>query len=185
MRAQIKAGFSLVEVLVSLLILSLGIIGAASMQLTALRNIQQSGFHSAALRIATDIAEQIRALPPSGIGDSGNPLIGMDFKPKMSMPADPESCFGIHSICSLTMLHASQIHEIESRLQLVLPQGRIKICRDTSPWDSASNAYTWECESSVGNAPIVVKIGWREPAEWLSMASGTTSAPRLVILVQA
>jgi type IV pilus assembly protein PilV len=185
MRAHTKAGFSLVEVLVSVLILSIGVIGAASMQLTALRNNQESAFHGIALRIATEVADQIRAVAADDATDLENSLLSLDFKGAADAPVVAESCSGVRSMCDRIMLNASQLYEIESRLQTMLPRGRIKVCRDNAPWDSASNAYTWECQSDEGNAPLLVKIGWHERVEGVSAASVGTTGPQLVLLVQA
>lgn len=56
-----QAGFSLVEVLVSLLILSLGLLGLAAMQVFALRNTQSAHLRSLATLYAYDMLDRMRA----------------------------------------------------------------------------------------------------------------------------
>lgn len=54
-------GFSLVEALVALLVLSIGLLGIAGLQLTAMRNNQAAYLRSQAVALADDILERIRA----------------------------------------------------------------------------------------------------------------------------
>jgi type IV pilus assembly protein PilV len=55
------AGFSMVEVLVALLALSIGLLGIAGMQLTGLRANLSSSFRSQATYLSYDILDRIRA----------------------------------------------------------------------------------------------------------------------------
>jgi type IV pilus assembly protein PilV len=57
------AGFSLVEVLVALVVLSIGMIGIAAMQVEGLRFGQQAVIGTRAIGLAADMAERIRANP--------------------------------------------------------------------------------------------------------------------------
>lgn len=54
-------GFSLVEVLVSVLVLSVGVLGMAALQLNALRSNQTAAVRSQATFLAYDIADRMRA----------------------------------------------------------------------------------------------------------------------------
>ncbi len=55
------AGVSLVEVLVALLVLSIGLLGLANLQLTAIRNAHSAHLRSQASILAQDILDRIRA----------------------------------------------------------------------------------------------------------------------------
>lgn len=182
MRKHAKNGFSLVEVLVSLLILSVGIIGAASMQLNALRSNQQSGLHTAALQLALDTADQIRALGAVNSDDSANPFLALDFKSGDRIVSSHELCYEASSPCEAVALTGFQIYEIQRRLKQSLPNGRIKVCRDAMPWNISSNDYQWDCLAGSNNAPIVIKLSWRTPTDH---SAGARENPRLVLLVQA
>ena len=57
--ASTEHGFSLIEVLISVFVLAVGVIGAAGMQLTALRTTQQSVFQTKALHLATEMLSLI------------------------------------------------------------------------------------------------------------------------------
>ncbi|HFA60255.1 MAG TPA: type IV pilus modification protein PilV [Rhodospirillales bacterium] len=54
-------GVSLVEVLVALLVLSIGLLGLANLQLTAIRNAHSAHMRSQASILAQDILDRIRA----------------------------------------------------------------------------------------------------------------------------
>lgn len=58
-----QAGFSLIEVLISVLILAVGLLGAAAIQLNALKYTDSSTMRSQASFIAYDMMDRIRANP--------------------------------------------------------------------------------------------------------------------------
>jgi type IV pilus assembly protein PilV len=60
------AGASLVEVLVALLIVTLGMLGVASLMIQALRNGHLALLRTQAVTLASDIADRIRANPQAG-----------------------------------------------------------------------------------------------------------------------
>jgi type IV pilus modification protein PilV len=63
-------GFTLVEVLVALLVLSIGLLGLAGLELTGLRNNQSALQRSQATVIADNIADRMRANRPAVIAGS-------------------------------------------------------------------------------------------------------------------
>lgn len=56
-----QCGFSLIEILISVLILSIGLLGLAGLQLTALRNNTSAYNRSLATNLAYDIGDRMRA----------------------------------------------------------------------------------------------------------------------------
>lgn len=157
------AGFSLIEVLISVLVLTLGVIGAAGMQLTALRTSQQSAFQTIALELAAEIADKMRA-NDSQMKHPDNQYALVDFQSAGNVePAAPATlCYGAGANCSAEELAQFDIYEWEKRLMASLPGGRAKICRDGSPWDRGAGALSWNCAGYGGaGAPLVVKVGWQ------------------------
>jgi len=61
LRHRRSRGFSLVEALVALLVLSIGLLGIAGLQLTGMRNNQAAYLRSQAVVLADDILERMRA----------------------------------------------------------------------------------------------------------------------------
>ena len=58
-RAGREQGFTLMEVLISMLVLSVGVLGVAAMQITSLQNLQSSGSFGVAAMMAHDIGERM------------------------------------------------------------------------------------------------------------------------------
>lgn len=156
-------GFSLIEVLVSVFVLALGIIGAAGMQLTALRTNQQSAYQTAAVQLASEFADRMRSNDTQMKRDDGdNPYLGIDYEAASDdAPAMPSTnCYT--SSCSGAELAEFDIYEWKQRLKAALPNGRVVVCRDTEPWDDSKHGFTWDCSAgSAGNATVVVKVGWQ------------------------
>ncbi|MDH5437027.1 MAG: type IV pilus modification protein PilV [Gammaproteobacteria bacterium] len=57
---QKQTGFTLIEILVSLLILSIGLLGLAALQLTGMKRNQSAHYRSLAANLAYEIADRIR-----------------------------------------------------------------------------------------------------------------------------
>ncbi|QAU35240.1 type IV pilus modification protein PilV [Janthinobacterium sp. 17J80-10] len=182
---QTGAGFSLVEVLVSLCLLSIGVMGAASMQLSALRSTQQSGFYNIALQLATEIAEQVRNTSGTSFGAGSNPLLTLDFKSSEQVPGATGLCWDVGSSCDGADMAAFGAYEVQRRLKTMLPQGQIKVCRDAAPWDDQAHSYRWDCDGAGSDAPIVVKLGWRDPGKGQAGAAKPDAVPQLVLQVQS
>ena len=60
---QKQRGFTLMEVLIALLILSIGLLGLASLQTNGLRSNQMASMRTTATQLAYDIADRMRANP--------------------------------------------------------------------------------------------------------------------------
>lgn len=183
---RVQLGTSLIEVLVSLLVLSLGVIGAASMQLSALRTTQQSGYQTLAIELAAELANSIR-VHSSGKGNGNNPFLNVDYSAlRDGEPSRPNKlCYGVKSNCNSTELAAFHIYELEKRLNSAFPTAHLRVCRDASPWDVQASAYKWECtESDAAALPLVIKLGWapRNPEDH-DTASRSATRPYVVLTV--
>ena len=86
-----QQGFGLIEVLISLLIFSLGILGIAGMQGQALRVTQDSLQRSQAVWMAHDLAERMRANPE-----------GLDTGNRYSLVAQVVNVTGTAAHCAMT-----------------------------------------------------------------------------------
>lgn len=60
-RCRSPRGFSLIEVLVSIVVLSVGLLGVAALQISGLRVGQSSFYRAQAAQLATDMADRLRA----------------------------------------------------------------------------------------------------------------------------
>jgi type IV pilus assembly protein PilV len=152
-------GYTLIEALLALCILSIAAIGVAGLQWQAFSTIRQAALQGEALALAADIAERLRSLPqPASLFFDSDALVSADA----AGCADPA--------CAAA---AADLREWSGRLRARLPAARARICADAAPWDSARGGFSWDCR---GAGPLLVKLGWREN-------SAAESAPRLVLAV--
>jgi type IV pilus assembly protein PilV len=75
--------------------------------------------------------------------------------------------------CTPAELAEFDLHEIRQAVHAHFPNGRIEVCRDGSPWDSAYGRYRWSCDGNAGALPVV-KLGWQ----------GTREAPGYVAVIR-
>lgn len=164
MKRHRQAGFSMTEVLISVLVLAVGVIGAAGMQLTALRTSQQSAFQTTALQLASEMADEMRANDSQmKLTDKNNPFLDLDYQSTSEdgAAAPGKSCYV--DKCDGAELAAFNISEWKKKIKSSLPAGRARICRDSSPWDASTKALSWDCTAGSGNSgSLVIKIGWQE-----------------------
>ncbi len=161
MDRYLKNGFSMIEVLVSILVLAAGVIGAAGMQLAALRTTRQSAFQSAAVQLASELADKMRANDSQmKRADGANPFLALQYQAADGdPPASAKSCYATD--CDGSELAEFDIYEWKKRVKAALPGGRAVVCRDAKPWDSSANSLTWDCTAgAVDGGSLVIKLGW-------------------------
>jgi type IV pilus assembly protein PilV len=74
-------------------------------------------------------------------------------------------------------MQVANIYEWLQHIDAALPNARAVICRDSAPWNDATNNLSWEC-SNDDNASIVIKLGWAEQHE-----VDVNPPPRLAVAV--
>lgn len=186
-----SAGFTLIEVMVAMIILSLGVIGVAGMQLKAYRSNQQSALTTVAVQLSQDLAEKMRANEQvSRRPDRLNPYL-FDTADDISPPG--RSCFG-DAACSVDDIAAFDIYDWRMQVSgngpgkgsipLGLPGGRGVVCRDDAPWEDGKG-YRWACNDGAGpDAPIVVKVGWMARPPDGNASAAYEDRPAVVMLVK-
>jgi type IV pilus assembly protein PilV len=97
-----QRGVSLIEVLVSIVVFSIGVLGVALMQIKGMQFTKQSGSRTAAIEQARSLADAMRANPngvygvqtQSAIGPLNGNLSGSYYAYDGSTAPDPSSCTG-------------------------------------------------------------------------------------------
>jgi type IV pilus assembly protein PilV len=158
-----SSGFSLVEVLVSIVVLSFGLLGMVGMQAASLQANREARLQSSAVVLARELAEMIRGNKEVGVRTSSNPYLGTFSNPAGStplVPATPEYCMSVGATaCSdTTKIGTAELTEWLARVDSELPGAKVSICLDSAPFDS-SGVPQWACTAGAGS-PIVIKIGW-------------------------
>lgn len=174
-----NAGFTLIEVLVALIVLAVGLVGAAGTQLAALRMRHGSALMSDGVQLASGLADRMRANPQQGrLDDAHNPYASFHYSAVDGAPAAAGAvCLGEAS-CDSAALAEFDLDEVRAALFSSFPDGRMRVCRD------ATTTLNWDCSGGAGS-PLVIKLGWR--GKRVNGADDTdpagASAPALMLVV--
>lgn len=116
-------GFTLIEALVAIVIVSIGLLGSAWLQIYSMRTTQNAYLQSQAAVIAADLADRIRANP------EGAELGVYDDIDTGELPSDPDC---IDEGCSPTQLANHDIREWSAQVtgtSALLPSGSATVSR--------------------------------------------------------
>lgn len=111
----------MIEILVTVVVLSIGLLGLAGMQLTGLKYNHSAYLRSQATLLASDIIDRMRA--NRKMARQGNYDIAIDAE------AGGTSCTAITANCSPADLAAADLAEWKQQLQDLLPAGDGSISR--------------------------------------------------------
>ncbi|VTU33744.1 type IV pilus modification protein PilV [Variovorax sp. PBS-H4] len=192
-RRSRASGFSLIEVLVALLVLSFGLLGMVGLQATAMQNNREARLQSVAVDLARELAEMMRGNKDVAMLAAANPYVG-DFSATAqaaAVPASPSSCLSTGSSCANNDAVASaELTDWLARVSASLPGARVKICPDSAPY-SGAGLPQWNCTASASTDVIVVKIGWTHLSTDGSLqdrnirTTSTDDVPRVILPVTA
>ena len=154
-------GFSLIEVLVSVAVLSFGLLGLVGLQAAALQGNRDARLQSTAVSLARELAEMMRGNKDIALG-AANPYLGT-FNTKPLVATSPSYCLNaglLPTACaSKTEVASAQMTEWLSRVNSELPNARVDVCVDSAPYDAAGKPR-WACDITGIGATAVIKIGW-------------------------
>lgn len=118
-----QAGVTLIEVLVSMLLMSFGVLAMAAMQANALQYSKTSELRTLATLLANDLADRMRANHPASGAMSAYNLTAPYAVPS-TMPGDADTaCTGTAITCTFTQMAAYDLAEWRKQLYRHLPQG--------------------------------------------------------------
>ena len=150
MHVRYPSGFSLIEVLVAVLVLSIGILGAAASQVASLRTRQGTGLMSNGVQLAGTLADRMRA---NSVHLPAYLQLQYDASAQ-GAPSPGAICFG-GARCSGAQMAAFDVYDIKQALYTSFPGGRVVVCRD-----EGRAVPVWECAGGA-SSPVVIKLGWR------------------------
>jgi type IV pilus assembly protein PilV len=128
-----QRGFSLVEVLVALIVMSVGMLGIASLYVQSMQAGRTSMFRHSAVTLAGDVAERLRANPTAGALYEG---AGAD-----------NGCIATGVTCDETEMAAQDILVWQQQAAGSLPGGAVLVTYDGAVFPPS---YT-------------IQVGWNEP----------------------
>lgn len=149
-----QSGFTLLEVLVAIVVLSLGLLGLAGLQAASLRNNQIAYYRGIAIQQAYDMGDRIRANLAGVRAGKYNSLT--------VTPADP-GCFTTG--CSAANMAATDHFQWNTVNAALLPSGVGTVRCEDGP-------ATAGCTAATGNWVFNITVSWTERTE---AGSGTQS----------
>lgn len=118
---KFQRGFSMIEVLVTLIIVAIALLGAASMQLYAMRINQGGQFRTQAVFLASDIVERMEANKQEAI--NGSYVLGN------TTDAGTLSAACSAAACTAASLAAYDLNQWGNAIEALLPQPSWQITR--------------------------------------------------------
>ena len=115
-----QRGASLLEVLVSLIILSIGLLGLAALQTVSAKSGFSAYYRSQATWLAYDMSDRMRTNRTAALGNAYN----------TAMPSTPPACNP--SLNTTGALAARDVAEWRNQVACLLPSGNASVVRDAT-----------------------------------------------------
>jgi type IV pilus assembly protein PilV len=189
-------GFSLLEVLISIIILSFGLLGMVGLQAASLQANKEARYQSSAVRLARELGEIMRGNKNIGTQatTTANPYL-ISYDGSAAIPVAATNCFtgdcysGTVPAAAQLAIAKFEIQDWLTRVNTELPGAKVVVCFDNAPFDTAG-APRWACDSSASVATVaVIKIGWTRGATNRAASSSAAfekaTVPSVVLPVTA
>lgn len=140
-----QSGTTLMEVLVSLLVLSFGMLGMAGVQGVSLRGNQAAYYRTMATTLSADIVERMRANLAAVDAGGYDDVVG----------AATANCFTTTG-CTGVQMAAQDILDWTASVTAALPLGSAAVCLDSTPTDGTAAANACDGAGSI----YAIKLWW-------------------------
>lgn len=137
-----SAGFTLIEILISVVVLAIGLLGMAALQMNGLRNNQSAYFRAQATQLAYDMADRMR----TNIVEARDAASGGTYNNGASTPNNCAT-----GACTTAQMTGYDFSQWNAELAAQLPSGTGRVCIDGTPNDDA-------CDN-VGTV-YAIKVWW-------------------------
>lgn len=183
-RTDAQQGFTLVEILVAIVVLSFGVLGVVGMQAAALQSNHAARNQSTAVALGRELADIMRGNKDVALttSTSTNPFLVSNYTG--TLPTISADCFA--AACTSTLAVAQyDMNQWLTKVSAALPQARVVVCFDDNPYSSSTGLPEWDCPTTPGET-MVVKIGWTQKsldssASAPEKASAEGSRPAVVL----
>lgn len=152
----------MIEVLIALLIFAFGMLGAAGLQLASMKASQFSSQSVVATNLAREYGEIMQAFPAASLSTTSTSTVAfyINATDAAAGATASASCTGAANTCNATQMANALKADWMSRAQTTLPQGKVEVCRDSEPRDSADKRLkTWGNCDNIGSLTLI-KMGW-------------------------
>lgn len=179
-------GFTLIEILVAIVLLSFGLLGMVGIQALALKSNTDAKQQSTAVQMAGELSDMMRGNKNVAVATTAaaNPYLitTMLALPMTYVSPTTPQCFSTTPQC-ITPLNVAQweIEDWKTRISQQFAGAQVQICYDSAPYIAAglpnAGLPQWGCDAvpAIGN-PISIKIGWTRAST--NSDRSTTAAKR-------
>lgn len=166
-RPHRQHGFTLIEALISVVIMSIGLLGVAALQTRSLGSTGIASRRSQAILLAGDLADRMRANRLAADLTAASHYANID--------AADNACRAVHynhthaaAQCGAVALAADDLADWNTQVTTILPAGSGVVCRDSTPNDGTVTEP--DCDGN-GDA-FAIKIFWTEKSDNRTDARG-------------
>lgn len=151
-RQSLQSGFTMVEVLVTLVILTIGLLGIAALYLNSLQSGRTAVYRTQAVNLAADLADRVRA---NRTAQAAYATLFADAE------VEVPTCFTLGG-CIATDLASSDLSRWKAALALLLPngQGQVVVVAPIGPGEPANYVVTVRWAEVGEVAPVTFQIGF-------------------------
>lgn len=161
-----KAGMTLIEVLVVLIIISIGLLGVAGLQVATVKQTNNAGLRSQALVLMQDMVERIRA-NPDGVSSNAESIVDSDVVigsynkiPNSPFPTTGVSACSGGTGCSSGQIALNDLFSWSQMLKNGLPVSDATLKANTFVCLDSNSADGVPCDGS--GSVIVIQVAWDE-----------------------
>lgn len=150
-KMQKQTGFTLIEILVTIVIFAFGMLGVAGLQMVSLTGMDTAQYRSFATLKASDMADRMRAntqVSYAGLAGTVSDCRASYFGKVVSNP----------TACSTDVLAADEIADWTDELAKRLPSGKGVVCMDSTPDDGTPAAPA--CDGN--GTTVAIKVWWTD-----------------------
>lgn len=149
-------GFTLAEILVSLVVLSIGMLGMAGLQVSGLKNSATSTYRTDATQFAYDLADVIRA---NSVAVAGNVFHDIDIEDDETVADPGHSCMQTSTSASVSVCNAGEMAAVDlyhwvAKVKSSLPGASMTI--------SCNDVDTTDADDCTEHSTHTIALSWNE-----------------------
>jgi len=175
-------GSTLIEVLVSIVIMSIGLLGTAGLLINSMRAVSEQGNAIGASVYARELAERMMGNPEISRKSTGNPYLfdsSTSTWPTAVTNCNTNTCSDLERAAWDMKEWTDRIRSAGSTGKGGIPGLNVKVCLDSLTANSGT-AFQWNCSPGT-NPMVVVKMAWATRDS--TGVVDTSLVPRAVIVV--
>lgn len=146
---KFQRGFSMLEVLIAIVVFSIGLLGLSSLQMVSLSSQHSANIRSSATALAYDMVDRMRANMSGVVAGNYDNIAGSD-----------NACHAIHyddthtpNNCTPAQLAQDDVFDWKKRVAGTLTAGQATVCLDGTP-------STDDCDGASGK--YAIRIKWND-----------------------